>query len=62
MKVRSLILGLCIAVLVIFIVQNLGITRISFLVWELSLPRAILFFLIFILGFLTGLASRRIFR
>ena len=58
MKVRSLISGLCVAVLVIFIVQNFSFTRISFLVWELSLPRAILFFLIFILGFLTGLAIR----
>lgn len=58
MKVRSLISGLCIAVLAIFIVQNFSFTRISFLVWDLSLPRAILFFLIFILGFLTGLAIR----
>lgn len=58
MKVRSLISGLCVAVLVIFIVQNFSFTRISFLVWDLSLPRAILFFLIFILGFLTGLAIR----
>ena len=58
MKVRSLISGLCVAVLVIFIVQNFSFTRISFLLWDLSLPRAILFFLIFILGFLTGLAIR----
>ena len=58
MKIRSIVSIVSLAVLAVFIVQNFTTTRLSFLVWEISLPRSFLFLLLFALGFLTGMAYR----
>ncbi|MDH3761052.1 MAG: hypothetical protein OEU50_08715 [Gammaproteobacteria bacterium] len=58
MKLRSFVYTTALVLLTIFIVQNIAFAQISFLVWEFELPRAIIFFTIFVLGFLTGLVTR----
>jgi uncharacterized integral membrane protein len=44
-----------IAILVIFILQNIASVTVSFLFWEFTLPRAIILSVTFGLGVLTGL-------
>ena len=58
MKIKTVISAFSLAVLIIFILQNFTTTRLSFLVWELSLPRAVIFLLLFALGFVTGMLFR----
>lgn len=46
--------------LTIFIVQNFALVSVSFLIWEIMLPRSIVLLVIFVIGMLTGmLVSQR---
>lgn len=41
--------------LTIFIVQNFALVTVSFLFWEISLPRSIVLLIVFVIGLLTGI-------
>ena len=41
--------------LTIFIVQNFALVSVSFLLWEITLPRSIVLLVVFIVGMLTGM-------
>jgi uncharacterized integral membrane protein len=42
------------ALVVILIVQNLATVEVTFLFWAIALPRALLLFLVFVVGVLVG--------
>ena len=41
--------------LTIFIVQNFALVSVSFLLWEITLPRSIVLLVVFMVGMLTGM-------
>ena len=41
--------------LTIFIVQNFALVSVSFLIWEITLPRSIILLVVFVIGTLTGM-------
>lgn len=55
-KVKSGIVLLLLGLLMIFTLQNSESVPIVFLMWEMSLPRSMIFFVFFITGFLCGIA------
>ena len=41
--------------LTMFIVQNFALVSVSFLIWEITLPRSIVLLVVFVIGMLTGM-------
>ena len=53
----GLILAL-IGLLIVFAIQNVATVEVNFLIWNLKLPRALLYFIIFAIGALIGWLAR----
>ena len=53
-KIKSIVLGIILLFLAIFLVQNLKIISINFLFWGSNLPGAILVGVVFVAGILFG--------
>ncbi len=51
---RKIILLFLSAVVLIFVMQNLTIVEIDFLFWSMRVPRALLIFLVFVIGGAVG--------
>lgn len=55
---RNVLVIILLGVLVVFVVQNVATVEVNFLVWNVSLPRAILYLIIFALGAVVGWLTR----
>lgn len=55
-KVKSGVVLLLLCLLMIFTLQNAESVSIAFLLWEMTLPRSLIFFVFFMVGFLCGIA------
>jgi len=51
---RKVLGSVLLALLAIFCLQNLGMTRIEFLFWSIEAPRALIYLMVFIAGGLAG--------
>lgn len=51
---RTLALVLITILATIFFVQNLATTEVAFITWSIAAPRAVVFVIVFALGWLTG--------
>jgi len=58
-KLQTAISIVIIGLIVLFTVQNVTTVEVSFLVWSISMPRAVLLFLVFGGGLVTGLMLAR---
>jgi len=58
-RLHTPIIMAIIALIVVFAVQNATTVEVSFLFWSMALPRAVLLFLIFAVGVVTGLIIAR---
>lgn len=54
MNLKSIIGLVLIALVIIFTLQNIQIVTVNFLLWDMSLPRAVMIFTVFLAGALTG--------
>ena len=54
MTVKTYFYIACLVVLVIFVVQNFALVNVSFLLWEITLPRSFMLLLVFGLGLACG--------
>ncbi len=43
----------------IFVFQNIEVVKVSFLVWDISMPRALMIFAVLIAGIIVGWLARR---
>ena len=57
-RLKLAVAGLALAIGLIFVVQNTELVAVRFLMWDLSMSRALMFILVFGLGFLAGWLSR----
>jgi uncharacterized integral membrane protein len=55
-QVKAGIVLVLLCLLLIFALQNSASVTVVFLLWEMTLPRVLLFFVFFVVGFLAGLA------
>ena len=53
--IRSIGLVMITVLVTIFFIQNLATTEVAFLTWAVTAPRAVVFLLVFVLGWVTGL-------
>ena len=60
MKIRLTITIAILALVLLFTLQNMEFVTITFLFWQFSLPRAMLFFLLLIAGIISGWVLRGI--
>ena len=51
---RSVLIAVLVGLLVIFVIQNVATVEVNFLAWSMSLPRAVLYLVLFALGGLVG--------
>ena len=51
---RTILIVAVLGLLAIFVIQNLATVEVNFLVWNMSLPRALLYFVFLALGGLVG--------
>jgi len=56
-KIKSVIILLLLCLLMIFTLQNSERVGVAFLFWDTTLPRSLIFFVFFIVGFLVGIAG-----
>ncbi|NQV20760.1 MAG: LapA family protein [Rhodospirillales bacterium] len=63
-NLKRIISYLLAALVIVFAVQNIATVEVNFLIWSVALPRAIVLFIVFILGVVTGssLTHEKIFR
>jgi putative membrane protein len=54
MSFRLILTIICVGLVVVFVVQNVAVVEIKFLIWSIEMSRALLYFLIFVLGLLSG--------
>lgn len=54
MNIKVALILILLALLTIFIIQNVTAVEVSFLFWTILLSRAVLIFLTFVIGFLSG--------
>jgi putative membrane protein len=54
MSFRLLLTIIFIGLVIVFVVQNVAIVEIKFLLWSIEMSRALLYFIIFLLGLLSG--------
>jgi len=55
-KIKPAIILLLLCLLMIFTLQNSESVAVVFFLWEMSLPRSMIFFVFFLIGFISGLA------
>ena len=58
-KLQTAIGVVIIGLIVLFTLQNVATVEVSFLVWSITMPRAVLMFLVFAGGVLAGLMFAR---
>ncbi len=58
MKFRSLISLVLAGLVVVFTAQNIQTVHVYFLLWEISMPRALMIFTVFLLGVVAGALLR----
>ena len=58
-KLQTAIGIVIVGLIVLFTAQNVATVEVSFLAWSISLPRAVLLFLVFSGGVVTGLIFAR---
>ncbi|PIU85516.1 MAG: DUF1049 domain-containing protein, partial [Deltaproteobacteria bacterium CG06_land_8_20_14_3_00_44_19] len=54
MKIKTIIVLVLVALLVIFLLQNTEVIDVKFLFWQISMSRIVLLFSAFIVGLITG--------
>jgi putative membrane protein len=54
MSFRLILTIIFVGLVVVFVVQNVAIVEIKFLLWSIEMSRALLYFIIFLLGLLSG--------
>ena len=59
MNARFIAILVLIVLVVIFIFQNIEMVKVSFLIWEMSLPRALMIFITLVIGVVVGYLSNR---
>lgn len=60
MSFKNTVSMIVLVLLTMFIVQNFALVSVSFLIWEITLPRSIVLLVVFVIGMLTGmLVSQR---
>jgi uncharacterized integral membrane protein len=57
---RTIVIAILILLVLIFVFQNTEIVRVSFLAWEISMPRALMIFMTFLIGLIAGWLFRRV--
>ena len=60
MSARFIAILVLIALVLIFIFQNIEMVKVSFLIWEMSMPRALLIFITLVIGVAVGYLSNRV--
>lgn len=55
-QVKAGIVLFLLLLVLIFALQNSETASLEFLIWELALPRALIFFVLFAVGFICGIA------
>ncbi|MBT8138641.1 MAG: DUF1049 domain-containing protein [Gammaproteobacteria bacterium] len=58
MHISRYLVYAALALFAVFLLQNLSIVPVSFLVWTIELPRIVLLILTFMLGYLTASTMR----
>jgi uncharacterized integral membrane protein len=51
---RNVLIAVLVGLLVIFVIQNVATVEVNVLAWSMSLPRAVLYLVLFALGGLVG--------
>jgi uncharacterized integral membrane protein len=51
---RTIVIGFLILLVLIFVFQNTEVVRVSFLAWEMSMPRALMILITFLIGLSAG--------
>lgn len=54
MTTKKVFYLLVVVLLAIFVVQNIALVTVSFLFWELTLPRSVIVAITFAIGFIAG--------
>lgn len=54
MKPRLIVTTALLLLVTLFALQNSEVVEVEFLIWGISVPRAVLIFLVLIIGFVTG--------
>jgi len=55
----KIVIFIMVLLVLIFVFQNTDIVRVSFLAWEISMSRALMILLTFLIGLITGWLSGR---
>ena len=55
-QIKAGIVLFLLCMLLLFALQNSASVTVVFLLWDMALPRVLIFFVFFVVGFLTGLA------
>jgi len=55
-QIKSGMVLLLLCLVIVFALQNSESASVVFLAWEMTLPRALIFFVFFLTGFLSGIA------
>lgn len=55
MSFKGTVSIIVLVLLTIFIVQNFALVSVSFLIWEITLPRSIILLVVSVIGMLTGM-------
>ena len=55
----KIVIFIMVLLVLIFVFQNTDNVRVSFLAWEISMSRALMILLTFLVGLITGWLSRR---
>jgi len=55
-QIKAAIVLFLLLLVLIFALQNSESASLKFLIWELALPRALIFFVVFAVGFICGIA------
>jgi len=50
----KIVISIMVLLVLIFVFQNTDIVRVSFLAWEISMPRALMILITFLIGIITG--------
>lgn len=59
MNLKTVLGAVLVALVIVFTIQNLQIVTVQFLFWHLSLPRAVMIFVVFLIGALAGILLPR---
>ena len=54
MSYRLILTLVFIGLVIVFVIQNVAVVEITFLLWSTEMSRALLYFIIFILGLISG--------